>query len=280
MLQSTPTLSRLHTAQSSNEMEIGSTAWSGESALYSWMATVEIPREWVRSMGLGVTVAMLGQGFSTGWNRSRLLLKKDFTRTSPRALDETGVGAALPGWLVGQCGGSTQGLAPMVGLLIGKVVDSQGECDPAALANGIYWAVECGSHLVVAPGLRELPESLNAAIRMAAERDIVIIVPFACNYAKKLPNVIVAPSVIKNWGQGPPVSRKAAVAAITAIATLAISKHHQHGGKTPLRNPEDLKAHLQGLGKPNTTTTQNHSYHVHLHVKPAKRYFAGASLSG
>ncbi|GLZ78542.1 serine protease [Actinorhabdospora filicis] len=95
--------------------------------------------------GTGVTVAVLDSGYDPAHPdlAGRVVEARDFTGTSPEAVDGNGHGTHVASTVAGTgaaSNGRYKGLAPGASLLIGKVCDDGGVCADSDIIAGLQWA--------------------------------------------------------------------------------------------------------------------------------------------
>lgn len=103
--------------------------------------------------GSGVTVGVLDTGYDPAHPdlAGRVSKAKDFTGTSPGAVDGYGHGTHVASTVAGTgaaSNGKYKGVAPDAKLLIGKVCDDDGFCDDSAIIAGMQWAADEGAAAV------------------------------------------------------------------------------------------------------------------------------------
>ena len=103
--------------------------------------------------GEGITAAVLDTGYDPTHPdlAGRVAEAKDFTDTSPEAVDGFGHGTHVASTVAGTgaaSDGRYKGVAPGAKLLIGKVCDDEGYCTDSDIIEGMQWAVGEGAEVV------------------------------------------------------------------------------------------------------------------------------------
>ncbi|GJM33670.1 MAG: hypothetical protein DHS20C18_26710 [Saprospiraceae bacterium] len=244
-----------------------------------------IPDSWKATQGKGVKIAVLDTGLAPNHPalKCNVLEVADFSNTASNAGDGHGHGTHIAGILAAKemKPPGPAGIAPMAKLLIGKVLDDNGRGNANAIAEGIYWAVDCGANLIILNCGSEYEfVVIKKAIKYAtkaktfilssigdsgtnwntfhfpASENEVITVGNEFNYYNTPPihalNVpaLFVPSreVVSTFppkGYASMSGAATSTAIATGIAALALSKHYQFGGTTPIRSSEDLLNHLE-----------------------------------
>ncbi len=93
--------------------------------------------------GAGINVCIVDSGLDVlhpDFAHSRILAWRDFVNFRPDPYDDRGHGTAMAGLIAAK--GSIRGIAPEVGLIIVKVVNSAGDGSPQNVAAGIHFCVD------------------------------------------------------------------------------------------------------------------------------------------
>ena len=106
--------------------------------------------------GKGVCIAVLDTGISKHPDLDgRVAGFRDFTDDCMECRDDSGHGTHVAGILAGNgraSSGAYAGMAPQASLLVGKVLDSEGNGDVENVINGIRWIMsvkdQCGVRIV------------------------------------------------------------------------------------------------------------------------------------
>lgn len=157
-----------------------------------------------RYLGTGICAAILDTGIALHPDlKDRVTCFRDFTGSSIKCRDDSGHGTHVAGILAGNgisSGGSYAGMAPRTDLLIGKVLDREGNGNVDNVISGIQWvmesAVSCGIRIVnISVGTQpDLAQSQKDRLQKAVEElwDMgLIVVVSAGNYGPRSGTVVV-----------------------------------------------------------------------------------------
>lgn len=157
-----------------------------------------------RYLGTGICAAILDTGIALHPDlKDRVAGFQDFTGSSIKCRDDSGHGTHVAGILAGNgisSGGTYAGMAPRTDLLIGKVLDREGNGNVDNVISGIQWvmesAVSCGIRIVnISVGTQpDLAQSQKDRLQKAVEElwDMgLIVVVSAGNYGPRSGTVVV-----------------------------------------------------------------------------------------
>lgn len=157
-----------------------------------------------RYLGTGICAAILDTGIALHPDlKDRVAGFRDFTGSSIKCRDDSGHGTHVAGILAGNgisSGGAYAGMAPRTDLLIGKVLDREGNGNVDNVISGIQWvmesAVSCGIRIVnISVGTQpDLAQSQKDRLQKAVEElwDMgLIVVVSAGNYGPRSGTVVV-----------------------------------------------------------------------------------------
>lgn len=157
-----------------------------------------------RYLGTGICAAILDTGIALHPDlKDRVTGFRDFTGSSIKCRDDSGHGTHVAGILAGNgisSGGTYAGMAPRTDLLIGKVLDREGNGNVDNVISGIQWvmksAVSCGIRIVnISVGTQpDLAQSQKDRLQKAVEElwDMgLIVVVSAGNYGPRSGTVVV-----------------------------------------------------------------------------------------
>ena len=157
-----------------------------------------------RYLGTGICAAILDTGIALHPDlKDRVAGFQDFTGSSIKCRDDSGHGTHVAGILAGNgisSGGTYAGMAPRTDLLIGKVLDREGNGNVDNVISGIQWvmesAVSCGIRIVnISVGTQpDLAQSQKDRLQKAVEElwDMgLIVVISAGNYGPRSGTVVV-----------------------------------------------------------------------------------------
>lgn len=157
-----------------------------------------------RYLGNGICAAILDTGIALHPDlKDRVAGFRDFTGSSIKCRDDSGHGTHVAGILAGNgisSGGTYAGMAPRTDLLIGKVLDREGNGNVDNVISGIQWvmesAVSCGIRIVnISVGTQpDLAQSQKDRLQKAVEElwDMgLIVVVSAGNYGPRSGTVVV-----------------------------------------------------------------------------------------
>ncbi len=215
--------------------------------------------------------------------KESILEAVDFSRTASNAGDGHGHGTHFAGIIAArEIISGHGGIAPHARLLIGKVLNDNGLGSPKAITNGILWAVDCGADIItlnLGNQVDYLP--MKAALDYARRNGVFVIstagdpasylkttknncfknrsitigsttmyqnLQFGAGRFVQTPDILVEDSeVISTFPPNGFISMRSpssATAIVAGVAALALSKHRQFGGTTPINTREDLLDHL------------------------------------
>ena len=240
---------------------------------------------WQQTQGEDIKVAVLDTGCDLDHPdlRDAIVAVKDFSGSHSGANDHDGHGTHTAGTIGARANDlGVIGVAPKCQLGIGKVLGDDGSGAHEWIAAGILWAAEdfgadvismslgsgqssriimsallratkAGAFVICAAGNDGMPNSVNWPGRReetiavgAVDRD-----GRAARFSSRGPQVdIAAPGVdiLSTWKRGRYAKLSGTSMAtpfVSGVVTLMLSKHRQHGGKTPVVTVADLRQHLQ-----------------------------------
>ncbi|WP_327667118.1 MULTISPECIES: S8 family peptidase [unclassified Streptomyces] len=135
------------------------------------------PAAWAKGYdGKGVKVAVLDSGLDSGHPdlKGQVLATKNFS-TSATTEDRQGHGTHVASTIAGtgaESGGKYKGVAPGAKLLIGKVLNDQGQGDDAGIIAGMEWAADQGADVInLSLGGRDTPgvDPMEATVNRLSE---------------------------------------------------------------------------------------------------------------
>ncbi|MFJ7045088.1 S8 family peptidase [Streptomyces sp. NPDC101112] len=135
------------------------------------------PAAWAKGYdGKGVKVAVLDSGLDSSHPdlKGQVLATKNFSASSTTE-DRQGHGTHVASTIAGtgaESGGKYKGVAPGAKLLIGKVLDDQGQGDDAGIIAGMEWAADQGADVInLSLGGRDTPgvDPMEAAVNRLSE---------------------------------------------------------------------------------------------------------------
>ncbi|GLZ77890.1 serine protease [Actinorhabdospora filicis] len=140
--------------------------------------------------GKGVTVAVLDSGYDPTHPdlAGHVTAAKDFTGTSPEAIDGHGHGTHVASTVAGSgaaSGGKYKGVAPDAKLLIAKVCSNAGECADSDIIAGLQWAAENGASVVnlsLGGNPTDGTDPLSTAVNEITERTGMLVVVASGNF--------------------------------------------------------------------------------------------------
>lgn len=246
-----------------------------------------IPSFWTHSKGKGVNIALLDSGIAYDHPdlKDAILDAKDFTNSRSGINDTRGHGTHCAGIMAARDNHhGVVGIAPKANLIVGKVIGDNQSCNAVRLAEAINWAVETGAHIIaMSLGSNAHFSILQKAIENAIERGVYVIgaagnsslgmgsvdypsayepvitvgaIDRQCKFTKFSARgrqvEIVAPcdqitSTFPPNILGRLSGPSLAMPFVAGVAALVLSKHRLYGGKTPIRNRQDLLQHLSGM---------------------------------
>lgn len=247
------------------------------------LAAYHVPQQWKATRGAGVTVAVLDTGIEAehGDLAAAIDDARDFSRSRSGPRDRQGHGTHVAGTIAARRNEQgVVGIAPECRLLVGKVLGDDGAGSEQAVAAGIAWATERGADIIsLSLGSRH-PSRLieEAAVRAARQGRFVICAAGndgpadSVNYPAALESTIAVGAVdrhgrvarfssrgsqvdiaapgqdiLSTWlgGSYAKLSGTSMAAPfVSGVVALMLAKHRATGGSTPLRNNDDLRAHL------------------------------------
>ena len=252
------------------------TNWAGK--------LMSIPSLWRDTKGSGVKVAVLDTGADIDHRdlKPGILKHQDFTSSSIN--DVQGHGTHVAGIIGARKNGfGFVGVAPECKLMIGKVLDDNGNGNYAWISAGIRWAVQNGADIInMSLGGTENHISLFDAVHYALYKGVIIVVAAgnagsmgsnSIAYPGKYGGVITVAShdnygnrsgfsshggEIDILGPGSKIwstypdnkyselsGTSMAAPFVSGLAALILAKHKKHkNSKTPIRNTEEMREHL------------------------------------
>ncbi len=246
-----------------------------------------------RGKGIRIAILDTGIAPNHPALKASVLEAVDFSKTASNAGDGNGHGTHFAGIIAArEIINGQGGIAPHSRLLIGKVLNDNGYGTPRAITNGILWAADCGADIIALNLGNQVDFApMRAAINYATRKGAFFIctagdaVYHKANtnlafYQEKVITVDSSPANSQKYNNNhdyraqpdivirdsqvtstfPPngfisMHGSSTATAITAgVAALALSKHRQHGGNTPIETREHLIDHLQYWAALNWTT--------------------------
>jgi len=148
---------------------------------YQWhLSTIGLTSAWDSADGTGVVVAVVDTGVSSGGSDgfSDLLPGYDFVDDDPDASDGHGHGTHVAGTIAQATnnGVGSAGTAPGVSILPVRVLDDEGSGTSVSVAEGIYWAVDNGAHIInLSLGSDGYSALIDEACSYAAENGVLVV---------------------------------------------------------------------------------------------------------
>jgi len=243
-----------------------------------------IPPLWKETKGEGIKVAVLDTGIALEHPdlRPAIFESRDFTRSPSAAYDAQGHGTHVSGIIAARRNAhGIVGVAPEAKIIAAKVLNDEGSGTSQDIVAGIQWAIESGADILsMSLGSPEPDEKIHQALLLAISKGILVItaagnegpdldtVGYPAGFAemvavgsidrrKRLSQFssrgrqvdVVAPgdqitSCYPPRGYAVLSGTSMATPFVSGVVALALSKHRQMGGKTPLHNQQDLIEHL------------------------------------
>ena len=243
-----------------------------------------IPPLWKETKGEGIKVAVLDTGIALEHPdlRPAIFESRDFTRSPSAAYDAQGHGTHVSGIIAARRNAhGIVGVAPEAKIIAAKVLNDEGSGTSQDIVAGIHWAIESGADILsMSLGSPEPDEKIHQALLLAISKGILVItaagnegpdldtVGYPAGFAemvavgsidrrKRLSQFssrgrqvdVVAPgdqitSCYPPRGYAVLSGTSMATPFVSGVVALALSKHRQMGGKTPLHNQQDLIEHL------------------------------------
>nr|WP_229789284.1 type VII secretion-associated serine protease mycosin [Pilimelia terevasa] len=155
----------------------------GQARREQWqLGALRARAAWRYATGSGVTVAVVDSGVDAGHPdlAGRVLPGLDLVDDARDGrYDAVGHGTTVAGLIAGRAddGDGVVGLAPGATILPVRVLDADNRYDDAGVvAQGVRWAVDRGARVVnISLGGGGGSEALAAAVRYAADRDVVVV---------------------------------------------------------------------------------------------------------
>jgi len=250
-----------------------------------------IPQLWKQSQGEGVIVAVLDTGCDLDHPdlQGAVIGARDFTGSLSGVRDRSSHGT----WCASAIGARKNdigfcGIAPLVKLLIGKVLGDDGSGGEAGIIAGIQWADSQGANIIsMSLGGPSMSTAVLAAIRAFLSKPHRFIICAAGNdgransvgYPAKWEETVAVAAIDERGmltsfsSRGPEVDIAApganmiaavpvdmgsyarmsgtsmATPVVAGVAALCLSKHLKEGGLTELESYKDLLAHLRKTAK-------------------------------
>jgi subtilisin family serine protease len=244
-----------------------------------------IPPLWKETKGEGIKVAVLDTGIALEHPdlQPAILEARDFTRSPSAAYDAQGHGTHVSGIIAARRNShGIVGVAPEAKIIAAKVLNDEGSGTSQDIVAGIHWAIESGADILsMSLGSPEPDEEIHQALLLAISKGIFVITAAGnegpdldtVGYPAGFPEMVAVGSIDrrKRLSQFSSRGRQVDVAApgdqitscypprgfatlsgtsmatpfVSGVVALALSKHRQMGGKTPLRTQQDLIEHLR-----------------------------------
>ena len=261
------------------------TTYRSLSETIDWgLSMVGVPEQWQQTRGQGIRVAVLDTGIDENHVDLAEAIDdaRDFTRSRSGPIDKQGHGTHVAGTIAArQNDVGVIGVAPECRLLVGKVLGDDGSGTAAGVAAGIDWACDSGAQIIsMSLGSARSSEVIHAAIVRATEKGRFVICaagndgrPSSVNYPGRWSNTIAVAAVDRsgrvtrfssrgaevdvsapgqdvlstylNGGYAKLSGTSMAAPMVAGVVTLMLSKHVNHGGRTPVTNTHQLREHLR-----------------------------------
>jgi len=244
-----------------------------------------IPPLWKETKGEGIKVAVLDTGIALEHPdlQPAILEARDFTRSPSAAYDAQGHGTHVSGIIAARRNAhGIVGVAPEAKILTAKVLNDEGAGTSPDIIAGIHWAIESKADILsMSLGSPEPDEEIHKALLLAISKGIFVITAAGnegpdldtVGYPAGFPEMVAVGSIDrrKRLSQFSSRGRQVDVVApgdqitscypprgfatlsgtsmatpfVSGVVALALSKHRQMGGKTPLRTQQNLIEHLR-----------------------------------
>jgi subtilisin family serine protease len=260
-------------------------AYAALSETVDWgLAAYSVPAQWTTTRGAGIRVAVLDTGIEADHPDLADAIDdcRDFSASRLGSRDRQGHGTHVAGTIAARANGTgVIGVAPECRLLVGKVLGDDGSGTSESVAAGIDWAVaQRADILSLSLGSPTPSEAIRAAIERAVAAGRFVICAAgnegrddAINYPARWPTTISVGAVDRDGRVARFSSRGAeldicapgqdvlstflgsgyarlsgtsmATPFVTGVVALALAKHRAVHSDSPIRNTDDLRAHLQ-----------------------------------
>ena len=245
---------------------------------------LNVPPLWKETQGEGIKVGVLDTGIALEHPdlRPAILEARDFTRSPSAAYDAQGHGTHVSGIIAARRNAhGIVGVAPEARILMAKVLNDEGAGTSQDIVAGIRWAMEAGADILsMSLGSSEPDEEIHQALLLAISKGIFVITAAGnegpdldtVGYPAGFPEMVAVGSIDrrKRLSQFSSRGRQVDVVApgdeitscypprgyavlsgtsmatpfVSGVVALALAKHRNMGGKTPLRTQQDLIQHL------------------------------------
>ena len=243
-----------------------------------------VPPLWKETKGEGIKIGVLDTGIALEHPdlRPAILEARDFTRSPSAAYDAQGHGTHVSGIIAARRNAhGIVGVAPEARILMAKVLNDEGAGTSQDIVAGIRWAMEAGADILsMSLGSSEPDEEIHQALLLAISKGIFVITAAGnegpdldtVGYPAGFPEMVAVGSIDrrKRLSQFSSRGRQVDVVApgdeitscypprgyavlsgtsmatpfVSGVVALALAKHRNMGGKTPLRTQQDLIQHL------------------------------------
>ena len=243
-----------------------------------------VPPLWKETKGEGIKVGVLDTGIALEHPdlAPAIIEARDFTRSPSAAYDAQGHGTHVSGIIAARRNAhGIVGVAPEAKIITAKVLNDEGAGTSQDIVAGICWAVEAGADILsMSLGSSEPDEEIHQALLLAIAKGIFVITAAGnegpdldtVGYPAGFPEMVAVGSIDrrKHLSQFSSRGRQVDVVApgdeitscypprgyavlsgtsmatpfVSGVVALALAKHRNMGGKTPLRTQQDLIQHL------------------------------------
>ena len=243
-----------------------------------------VPPLWRETQGEGIKVGVLDTGIALEHPdlAPAIIEARDFTRSPSAAYDAQGHGTHVSGIIAARRNAhGIVGVAPEAKIITAKVLNDEGAGTSQDIVAGIRWAVEAGADILsMSLGSSEPDEEIHQALLLAIAKGIFVITAAGnegpdldtVGYPAGFPEMVAVGSIDrrKHLSQFSSRGRQVDVVApgdeitscypprgyavlsgtsmatpyVSGVVALALAKHRNMGGKTPLRTQQDLIQHL------------------------------------